>query len=100
MLINMQIRSLTALCLCYLAAFSEYEFFTAIHNLVGTGIGRIGMFHYIIRVEVIFQIGVRQGIRIQCIDISCLAEGICPAVIRVLIHLCFHTVSLFFDMFL
>ena len=100
MLVNMKISTLTALCLCNLAAFPKHEFLTAIHYLIGTGISRIGMRHNIIRVEVIFQVGIWQGIRIQCIDIPCLLEGIRPAVIRVLIHLCFHTVSLFFDMFL
>ena len=50
-----------------------------LHHLVGAGVFRVGVGHHIVRVEVVLQIGVGQGIQVERPHILCLGEGIVPA---------------------
>ena len=67
------------------AADAEYMLLAAIHDLVGTGVVRIGVLDDIIREQVVFQIGVRNGGRIDRVHITRLLEGGDPAVIDMLV---------------
>ena len=54
-------------------------FLAVLHHLVGAGVLRIGVGHHIVRVEIVLQIGVGQGVRIKGPHVLGLGEGVVPA---------------------
>ena len=50
-----------------------------IHHLIGAGAFRVGVGHHIVREQVIFQIGIRHGLRIQRLHIFRFGKSVVPA---------------------
>ncbi len=76
----------------------EHLFFPADDDLIGAGMVRIGVFDHIIRVKVVFQIGIGQRLWIKGKEIFRFSEGLNPARRFVLKVFRRATVTLFGDM--
>ena len=67
-------------------AGAEHGFFTAVHNLICTGVLRIGVLNYVIRVQVVLKVSVGNGDRTAMVEIPCIVgsngyERICQGAI-------------------
>ncbi len=69
-------------------AGAEHGFFTAVHNLICTGVLRIGVLNYVIRVQVVLKVSVGNGRGVYRIYILRFGKGFLPAVVHMLICLC------------
>ena len=60
-------------------AGAEDVFLPMIHHLIGAGAFRVGVGYHIVREQIIFQVGIRHGLRIQRLHIFRFGKGVVPA---------------------